>query len=235
MSPLWWHTNPKDIFALTLTLCACAKCIGSKVIWFTWVKPNPKCSNVFIQVCNICFTRYITPNFIGHSFRTEGETCYFFANSPLCTFILSQIYFCVFMQVKHLQWNFCHGAELCLAGPDSGLSLSKYFGPTSGLHTKHFYNMKSYDFFLLWRRLALTAVTSVSEVTVIFLQLILSANTAAFFYYLLGLVSHAGFRLQTESFLQLCVGMWARANRGRLKVYVLHPPTGKIDWNHFVK
>jgi len=36
----------------------------------------------------------------------------------------------------------------------------------------------------------LTAVTSVSEMIVIFLQLILFAHTAAFFYSLLGLVSH---------------------------------------------
>jgi len=36
----------------------------------------------------------------------------------------------------------------------------------------------------------LTTVTSVSEVIVIFLQLILFANTAAFFCSLLGLVSH---------------------------------------------
>jgi len=36
----------------------------------------------------------------------------------------------------------------------------------------------------------LTAVTSVSEVIVIFLQLIVFANTTAFFYSLLGLVSH---------------------------------------------
>jgi len=35
-----------------------------------------------------------------------------------------------------------------------------------------------------------TAVTSVSEVIVIFLQLIVFAKTAAFFYSLLGLVSH---------------------------------------------
>ena len=36
----------------------------------------------------------------------------------------------------------------------------------------------------------LTAVASVSEVIVIFLQQIVFANTAAFFYSLLGLVSH---------------------------------------------
>jgi len=27
--------------------------------------------------------RYITPSFVGHSFRVKGETRYFFANSPL--------------------------------------------------------------------------------------------------------------------------------------------------------
>jgi len=37
----------------------------------------------------------------------------------------------------------------------------------------------------------LTAVTSVSEVIVIFLRLILFANTAAFVYSLLGLVLHS--------------------------------------------
>jgi len=56
---------------------------------------------------------------------------------------------------------------------------------------KIFYNIKSNDFFPSWRRfVALTAVTSVSEVIVIFLQLILFANTAAFFSSLLELVSH---------------------------------------------
>jgi len=27
--------------------------------------------------------KYITPSFVGHSFRVKGETWYFFANSPL--------------------------------------------------------------------------------------------------------------------------------------------------------
>jgi len=79
-------------------------------------------------------------------------------------------------------------------GPCSGWSLSKYFESISGLHTKLFYSIKSndiFDFFLSWRRVVvLTAVTSVSEVIVIFLQLILFANTAAFFYSLLGWVSY---------------------------------------------
>jgi len=81
-------------------------------------------------------------------------------------------------------------------GPTSGLSLSKYVGPISGLHTKFFYSINSYVCFLSWRRFVVLAAdllctTSVSEVIVIFLHLILFANTAAFFYSLLGLVSHS--------------------------------------------
>ena len=34
--------------------------------------------------------------------------------------------------------------------------------------------------------------------------------------------ARAGFRLQNETFLQLCVGMYAGANKGRLKEYILH-------------
>jgi len=75
----------------------------------------------------------------------------------------------------------------------SGLSLSKYFGLISDLHTKLFYGIRSTgnDFFLSWSRfVVLTAVTSVSEVIVISLELILFANTAALYSSLLGLVSH---------------------------------------------
>ena len=79
-------------------------------------------------------------------------------------------------------------------GPGSSLSLSKNFESISGLHTKRFYNIKSndfFDFFLSWRIfVVLTAVTSVSELIVTFLQLILFANTAAFFYSLLGWISY---------------------------------------------
>ena len=68
----------------------------------------------------------------------------------------------------------------------------EYFGLTSGLHTKLFYNIKSNDFFLSRRRFALlTTVTSVSEMIVIFLQLILHANTVALFCSILGLISHS--------------------------------------------
>jgi len=67
-------------------------------------------------------------------------------------------------------------------GPGLGLSLSKCFGPISGLHKKLFYNIESNAFFsFVTRFVVLTAVTSVSEVIVIFLKLILFANTAALF------------------------------------------------------
>ena len=64
----------------------------------------------------------------------------------------------------------------------SGLSLPKCFGPISSLHAKLFDNIQSNNFFLsLSTSVMLTAVSSVSEVIEIFLQLILFANTAAFF------------------------------------------------------
>ena len=57
--------------------------------------------------------------------------------------------------------------------------------------------------------------------------------------------ARAGFELVTwgsdrvqatnEALLQLCSAMYAGAYKRRLKGYIPHPPTGKIDWNHFVK
>ena len=57
--------------------------------------------------------------------------------------------------------------------------------------------------------------------------------------------ARAGFKLVTSGsdrvqaskwgLLQLCVGMYAGDNKGRLKGYIVHPPTVKIYWNHFVK
>jgi len=52
-----------------------------------------------------------------------------------------------------------------------------------------------------------------------------------------GLVISGSGRVQAskKAFLQLCVGMYARANKGRLQEYIVHPPTVKIEWNHFAK
>jgi len=73
--------------------------------------------------------------------------------------------------------------------PGSGLSLSKYFWACI---QNAFYNIKSNEFFLSWRRfVVLTAVTSVSEVSDCNFS---SSNSvckqAVFFFSLLGLVSH---------------------------------------------
>jgi len=63
-------------------------------------------------------------------------------------------------------------------------TLSQFFGSA--------FLYLSNDLFRWWRRFVVfTAMTSVNEVIVIFLQLILFANTAAFFCSLLGLVSPA--------------------------------------------
>jgi len=58
---------------------------------------------MFSSKCETFVYRYITPNFVGHSFRVKGKTWYFFANSPLCIFIYSQIYFSVVMQAELLE------------------------------------------------------------------------------------------------------------------------------------
>jgi len=39
--------------------------------------------------------------------------------------------------------------------------------------------------------------------------------------------ARAGFGLQSEALLQLCVGMYAGGNKGRLKRYILNPQTVK--------
>ena len=113
---------------------------------------------------------------------------------PRCTHVdlISNIFFCRYasrtLRMKLLTW--CR--VICLAGLfGSGRARVWVRLNISSLHTKLFHNIKSNDLFLSWRRfVVLTAITSVSEVIVSFLQLILFANTAAFFYSLLGLVSH---------------------------------------------
>ena len=88
MSQQWWPTNLKDIFSLTITLCAYAEYIGSQVIWFTWVLTKPTMQQCFHPSAKHLFYRYITPNFVGHSFRVEGETWYFFCQFTVVHFHL---------------------------------------------------------------------------------------------------------------------------------------------------
>jgi len=92
------------------------------------------------------------------------------------------------LRMKLLTW--CRVINLAGFSGRAGLGL-KFVKIFRACIQNFFITLKSNDFFLSWRRfVVLTAVTSVSEVIVIFLQLILFANTAAFFYSLLGLVSH---------------------------------------------
>jgi len=78
-------------------------------------------------------------------------------------------------------------------GPGSGLSLTNVSGRFRACPCIHkfYYTIRSNNFFLSWSFVLLTVVTSVSEVIVIFLQLILFASTTAFFCSLLGWVSHS--------------------------------------------
>jgi len=87
MSQQWLPTNPTNIFSLTLTLCACAQCIGfvSHLIYMSLTKPTIQ--QCFHPSVKHLLYRYVTPSFVAHSFRVKGETCYFFANSPLCSLI----------------------------------------------------------------------------------------------------------------------------------------------------
>jgi len=58
---------------------------------------------MFSSTCEAFALQIHPTRFVGHSFRVEGETWYFFANSSLYILILSQIYFCVVMQVELLE------------------------------------------------------------------------------------------------------------------------------------
>ena len=94
------------------------------------------------------------------------------------------------LRIKLLTW--CRVISLAGhfgSGRSRDLILSKYFGLISSLHTKLFITLRVTTFFFGDVDL-LCAVTSVSEVIAIFLQLIMLANTAVFFHSLLGFVSH---------------------------------------------
>ena len=98
--------------------------------------------------------------------------------------LISNIFLCLYanrtLKVKRLIW--CR--VITLAG--LGLKFVKIFRAC----IQNVF-ISSNGFFLLWRRfVVLTAVTSVSEVIAIFLNLLLFANIATFFYSLMGSVSH---------------------------------------------
>ena len=85
-------------------------------------------------------------------------------------------------------------------GPGSDISLSKCFGPISGLHTKLFCNIQSNDFFSFVTYICCIPSGDFCEWSDCdFFQLSLFANTAAFFCSLLGLVSKLFLKRQQPS------------------------------------
>jgi len=57
----------------------------SNLIYLSLTKPTMQ--QCFHPSAEHLLYRYITPSFVGHSFRAEGETWYFFGNSPLSILI----------------------------------------------------------------------------------------------------------------------------------------------------
>jgi len=79
--------------------------------------------------------------------------------------VLNAIY-CILGHPKStIGWDPNHVAPQSCKSGRLGLKFVKMFQADSGLHTKLFYNIKSNDFFLSWRRfVVITAVISVSKV-----------------------------------------------------------------------
>ena len=77
----------KRYFVLdSYTLCLC--CIDLFVSHLIYLSFNQTHNAaMLLSKCETFFYRYITPNFVGHSFRVEGETWCLFANSALCILI----------------------------------------------------------------------------------------------------------------------------------------------------
>ena len=131
--------------------------------------------------------RYITPSFAGHSFRVKGETWYVCQFTVVHFDLISNIFLCRYasrtLRIKILTW--------CRVVSRAGLGLK--FVKIFRACIQNF-SITFRATFVFFRDVDLLCLpqysTSVSEVVVIFLQLILLANTAAFFYSLLGLVSH---------------------------------------------
>ena len=122
---------------------------------------------------NICFTDTSHLVLLDILFVLKVKLGTFCQFTVVHFHLISNIFLCRYasrtLRMKLLTWCRVMSGRAFRVGRGSGLSLSKYFGPAY----KTFYNIKSNDFLLSWGRfLLLTAVTSVSEVIVIFLQLI---------------------------------------------------------------
>ena len=121
----------KIFFLDSYTLCLCwTHWFVSQLNYLRLTKPQ--CSNVFIQVRNICFidTSHLVLLEILFVLKVKLGT---FSPIHSCEFWFNLKYIFVVMQVELLEWNFWHGAESSgrafQDGQDTGLSLSKYFWP----------------------------------------------------------------------------------------------------------
>jgi len=71
---------------MTQTFCLClVHWFVSHLIYLSLTKPTMQ--QRFHPSAKHFLYKCITPSFVGHSFRVEGETWCFFANSPLCILI----------------------------------------------------------------------------------------------------------------------------------------------------
>jgi len=113
----------------------------------------PQCSNVFIQVRNICFadTSHVVLLRILFVLKEKlGTFCQFMVTHfDLISNIFLFRYASRTVRMKLLTWCRVKSGEGFRVGSGRArVSLSQYFGLISSLHTKLFYNIKSNDFFL---------------------------------------------------------------------------------------
>jgi len=71
--------------------------------------PKPTMQQCFHPSSKYLLCRYITPSFVGHSFRVEGETWYFFCQFTVVHFdFISNIFLCRYasrtLRMKLLTW-----------------------------------------------------------------------------------------------------------------------------------
>ena len=136
---------------------------------------------VHSYVCCFIFPCYITINEMSHSTGHFDSNFFDALSSGSLCFNLSYI----------VAVAGCKSARTFRVGPGSGLSLSKCFRSILGVDTKLFITFRVTIFCFPDTFFVLTTVTSVSEVILNFLQLILFASTATFFCSVFGLVSHS--------------------------------------------
>jgi len=144
------NKSKRDFFIDSYTLCLCwMQWFVSRLIYLSLTKPTMQ--QCFHPRAKHLLYRCITPSFVGHSFRIEGETSSFFANSPLCI-LFSNIFLCRYasrtLRIKLLTW--CRVISLAGrfgSGRSRDLILSKYFGLISSLHTKPFITLRVTTFF----------------------------------------------------------------------------------------